>query len=128
MKIRLIVFAILSTIVLSNCKKEDKCVKYIQAYVISTNTPLTGEINKDIMIDVSFGCFNGCGQFGSFEEDKQGKTLTIKVIAKYEGCICTQNAPIRQTTYTFNTAEKGIYYLKFLENDNSYLTDTLIIQ
>lgn len=128
MKIRLIIFAILTTIFLSNCKQDDECVEYKQAPVTLTNTPLTGEINKDILIDVSFGCFNGCGQFGSFEEDKQGNTLIIKVIAKYQGCTCTHDVPIRQTTYTFNTAEKGTYYLKFLKNDNNYLTDTLIIQ
>ena len=121
---------VITAVILTSCMKdnEDECIEYKQAPVTLTNTPSTGQINSDILINVSFGCINGCGQFGSFEETCQGNTLTIKVIAKYEGCICTQEAPIRQTTYTFSTAEQGTYYLKFLQNNNNYLTDTLIIQ
>lgn len=72
--------------------------------------------------------FNGCGQFGSFTENKQGKTITLGVIAKYEGCICTEIAPILNEIYTFKTIEQGTYYLKFLQKDNNYLVDTLVIQ
>jgi len=113
---------------LSNCKKDDKCIDYKQAPVTATNTPATGIVNQDIAINVSFGCTNGCGQFGKLEETTQGNIRTIKITAKYEGCTCIMIAPILQTTYKFRTSNSGTYYLKFLQNDNVYLIDTLTIQ
>lgn len=124
---RIIIYSLSIIFILSSCKNEE-CVEYRQSPVTSTNSPTIGEVNKEIPIYVSFGCFNGCGQFHSFEENKQGNTITIKVNAKYEGCTCTQDLPIRQTTYKFKTSEKGIFYLKFLQDDNNYLINTIIVQ
>ena len=128
MKIKIIFIAVLTIFVFTQCDKDEKCIEYHQAAITMTNTPTLGEVNKEIPIIISFGCFNGCGQFDSFEESKQGNVLIINVIAKYEGCACTQDAPTKQATYLFETSEQGVYYLKFKQNDNNYLIDTLIIE
>ncbi|MBS1752883.1 MAG: hypothetical protein R2765_12490 [Ferruginibacter sp.] len=107
---------------------DNKCLSYTQAPVTKVEGPNTGNVNQDINLIVSFGCFNGCGQFGKFEQTSDGDTTTINVIAKYEGCICTQDAPIRQTTYKFKATQPGIYFLKFLQTEKAYLTDTIQIQ
>lgn len=56
MRIQLLIIVILTTLALTNCKREDKCIEYQEAFVIDTNTPSTGQINQDIPIRVSFGC------------------------------------------------------------------------
>ena len=85
-------------------------------------------VNQEIILTVSFGCYSGCGQFGNFNEVISGNTTTISVNAKYEGCICTQDAPIRQTTYKFKKSQTGTFDLKFLQTENTYLTHTIIVQ
>lgn len=61
------------------------------------------------LFNVAFRVTNGCGQFYSFEQT----TATIQLIAKYEGCICTENTPLRKIAYTFNPTVPSTYTLKF---------------
>ncbi len=113
----------------AGCKKrEDSCISYIQASVSKIESPSQGNINQDIDLTVYFGCSNGCGQFGSFSETSSDFERTIIVTAKYEGCICTQDVPTRKTIYKFKTSQPGVYYLKFWQQNNVYLVDTLNIQ
>ena len=122
---------VFSILVLSSCNKtqdDNKCLSYIKAPVIKVEGPNTGLVNQDINLTVSFGCFNGCGQFENFEQTSNGDTTTINVIAKYEGCLCTQDVPIRQATYKFKVTQTGTYYLKFLQTGKTYLTDTIRVQ
>lgn len=124
----LVVFA---TIILSGCKKtqhDKECLSYTKAPVIKIEGLNTGLVNQDISLTVYFGCFSGCGQFGKFEQTSNGNTTTINVIAKYQGCICTQDAPIRQTIYNFKGSQPGTYYLKFFQTENAYLTYMLTVQ
>lgn len=119
------------SVCLLSCDKtqdDNKCLSYTQAPVTKIEGPNTGNVNQDINLIVSFGCFNGCGQFGKFEQTSKDDTTTINVIAKYEGCICTQDAPIRQTTYKFKATKSGTYFLKFLQTEKAYLTYTIQIQ
>ena len=127
MKVHQIILAILTVFMLSSCNK-DNCIEHKQSPVVFTNTPATAEKNKSIPINVSFQCYNGCGQFDAFEESVLGDTLKIKVIAKHEGCVCTENLPLREAVYSFQRAESGTYFLKFLKTDNTYLTDTIVVQ
>lgn len=75
---------------------------------------------------VMFHCSNGCGNFDSFQETVNGNTRTIKVLAKYEGCICTQDIPERNGVYIFNPTVAGTYTLKFDKGDGTYITETVV--
>ena len=122
---------VFSIIILLSCNKtqdNDQCLSYIKASIIKVEGPNKGTVNQEINFTVSFGCSNGCGQFGNFEQTSDNDTTTINVIAKYEGCNCTLDAPIRQTIYKFKATQTGTYYLKFWQTDKSYLLDSLIIQ
>ena len=121
----------LSMLVSLNCTKKEnnsKCLSYEIGPVTNVGGPATGFVNQDIFLLISFGCYNGCGQFGYFEQSFNGNTAIINVIAKYQGCICTQDTPIRQTIYKFRAAQPGTYYLKFLKTTGNYLIDTITIQ
>ena len=56
---------------------------------------------------------NGCGEFGRFIESGNGLTKSIEIEAKYEGLICTQDLPIRQTIYEFTPNSSGVYVFRF---------------
>lgn len=124
------VFFFFLIITLFGCDKtpDEKCVSFAKAPVTRIDGANAALINQEIILTVSFSCNNGCGQFGNFDEIISGNTSTITVIAKYVGCICTQDLPIRQTIYKFKRSQPGTYDLKFLQTDNIYLTHTIIVQ
>lgn len=93
--------------------------------IVGSNTAL---VNQEVDLTISFGCTNGCGQFGNFEETTSGNTSTIKINAKYEGCICTKDAPTRTISYKFKKMQPGTYELKFYQSDNLYVTHTITVQ
>lgn len=123
---------ILSTLflVVFSCSKEEpenKCIENRIAYVTSINSPSSGTVNENINIEVSYGVNNGCGNFGKFIETGSGNTKIIEVEARYEGCICTMDAPIRKTNYVFKTQISGNYILKFKSSSTEYITVNLAI-
>jgi len=120
-----------SILVSLNCNKKynnSTCLSYRAGTVTKVDGPNTGSINQEIFLLVSFSCTSDCGDFGYFEQSANGNTTTINVIAKYEGCLCTQNIPTRQTTYKFNATQTGTYYLKFFKTTGNYLIDTITIR
>ncbi|MCJ7756680.1 MAG: hypothetical protein MUP24_00930 [Gillisia sp.] len=129
MKKYIITLSILLTINIS-CSENDKndCVENKLAYVTSVNSPSNGVINEITNIEVDFGVNNGCGQFGEFIETENGNVKIIEINARYEGCICTQDAPIRTVNYEFITQIPGNYELRFKSNDTDFITVNLLIE
>ena len=127
---QLLFFACLLIVLLGCARKQvaNNCLFYTKAPVTKIEGATTVLVGQEIDLTVSFGCSNGCGQFDNFEENISGNTTIINVIAKYEGCICTEIAPTLKTSYTFKKSQTGTYELKFLKDDNSYLTHTIIVQ
>lgn len=122
---------VLLVVLLSGCKKQqgnEKCLSYTKAPVTGINGPNTATVNQEINLTVAFTCFNGCGQFGNFEDITTGNTSLITVNAKYEGCICTQDVPTRKFTFKFKRSQPGNYDLKFLQTENTYLSHTVVVQ
>ncbi len=118
-------------ILLLGCNKKhdnEKCLSYTKAPVTKIEGAVSALVNQEVDLTVSFGCFSECGQFGNFEEIITGNTITFDVNAKYEGCICTADAPTRQTLYKFKRSQPGTYELKFLVSTNNYLTHTITVQ
>jgi hypothetical protein len=119
------------TITLLGCTKKNvdkECISFSKAPVTKVEGANTALVNQEISLKVSFGCFNGCGQFGNFDETITGNVTSISVNAKYEGCICTQDAPIRQIMYKFKKSQAGTFDLRFLKTENTYITHTIVVQ
>lgn len=104
------------------------CLSFTKSPVTKVEGPVNALVNQDVILTVSFQCFNGCGQFGNFDQVHSGNTTTVSVTAKYEGCVCTQDIPIRQITYKFRQSQTGTFEIKFLQTGNTYLTHTINVQ
>jgi hypothetical protein len=89
------------------------CTRFTEAAVVKVNGPSTAEVNTEVTLNVDYGVINGCGGFGRFEITESDFNYSITLIAKYEGCLCTANAPILKTTYKFKPSKAGVYYFKF---------------
>lgn len=127
MKPKLIPILLLLLIFSCSKEQENNCIENRIAYASSINSPSTGTINENINIEVSFGVNNGCGNFGKFIETQNGNMKTIEVEARYEGCICTMDAPTRKTNYVFKTQNSGNYILKFKSSETEFITANLTI-
>ena len=110
----------------SESQTPNECVSFVESGVEAVALiPTVDMIGATFKVD--FGISNGCGKFNKFVETINGNTRTIKVIAKYEGCICTQDASIKSTNYVFTTSTTGTYTLKFQKADGTFFTETVVI-
>jgi hypothetical protein len=127
MKLSLIILcATLSAGCVKKCS--EPCEHYAKTDVFEVEGPDTATIKQDIDFQVSFIVYNGCGQFGQFQESTSGNTTTVEVIALYAGCFCTHDIPRRQTTFTFNKEQPGTYYLQFRASATTFIRDTITIR
>lgn len=110
-----------------DCKDDNNnCITFepagIETVVEKPNADAIGRL-----FDVAFRVKNGCGNFGSFEETTEGSVTTIEVIARYEGCICTEISPLLETVYIFNQTTPGTYTLQFKKSEGTFISQTVVI-
>lgn len=108
-------------------ENEEECMSTQMVNVTSVEATNTGMVNEKINIAVNFQVYNGCGNFSKFIETKNGNNVTIEVEAKYIGCICTQDAPIRTVNYEFSASIAGNYELHFKSSATEFITVNLTI-
>jgi len=113
----------------SACHKTqvNPCLVYMTAQVTKVTGANSVSVNQEIDLTVFYYMNNGCGQFQGLEATSAGNTTIIDLNAKYEGCACTDVLLGGQTIYKFRAANPGLYYLKFLQPDKTYFTDTITV-
>ncbi|MDR6967785.1 hypothetical protein J2X31_001797 [Flavobacterium arsenatis] len=119
-----IFLALIAFTFLGSCASDDNaanCLSYSEAYVDTVASIETADA-AGFLYKVNFFVGNGCGGFGSFEETVDGNTITIKLIAKFEGCICTEAIEQRDAVYSFIPPASGTYTLKFKDSENTFIT------
>lgn len=107
-------------------KTPNDCLSFVQAGTEAVSLiPIIDMIGATYKVD--FPISNGCGKFNKFEETINGNARIIKVITKYEGCICTQDYSIQSANYIFTSAIPGTYILKFQKSDGTFFIETVVI-
>lgn len=122
-------FFISISIILNACsdsKTPNECVSFVETGIVQVALIPTAD-KMGAVYKVDFPISNGCGKFNKFEETINGNTRIIKVIAKYEGCICTQDFSIKSANYVFTSSVPGTYTLKFLKADGTFFIETVVI-
>lgn len=120
--------AILIFTAFASCNKEKQksnCVGYTSAIVTNVVAPDSVAVNQETDIIISHYLTDGCGKNEGLEATSNGSTTIIRIKAKYEGCICTQVILSGQSIYKFKKGQAGVYYLKFLQPNNTFLSDTI---
>lgn len=103
------------------------CTRFAEAAVVKVSGPATTQVNAEVILNVDYGVINGCGGFGRFETSETDFNYHITLIAKYEGCLCTANAPTLKTTYSFKPTQTGVYYFKFKKGNLQPVVHQLIV-
>lgn len=129
-KLRILMMFLSIIVLILSCKSDDneeQCISNTTEYVTSVNSPETGTVGETIIIKVDFVVYNGCGGFGKFIETGEGKSINIEIEARYEGCICTQDVPVRTVNYEFTPSRTGEFELNFKSSPTEFITITLDI-
>ena len=119
--------AVLSLVSCKKGKEGNECVSYTSAQVTKVDGPNSVSVNQEIDLSVYYYLSNGCGRFQTIETNTTGNTSIIDLKAKYEGCICTDILLSGQIIYKFKAQQVGVYFLKFLQPNKSYLIDTITV-
>ena len=125
-----IFLALISFALLISCASDDNgsdnCLSYSEAYV-DTVEAIENADAVGFLFKVNFIVMNGCGGFGSFEQTT-GNTVTVNVIAKYEGCVCTEALEVHDAVYSFNPTAPGTYTLRFRTSEDTFITETVTLE
>lgn len=132
MKKEVIIFlgSIIVLLSLMSCDREihgGDCISYTTAQVTEVVGPDSALVNQEIELVIFYYLANGCGRFESLEETTSGKTTSISLKASYRGCVCATVVLNGQTSYKFKASQAGVYYVRFLQPNQTYLTDTIIV-
>ncbi|AWH85955.1 hypothetical protein HYN59_12930 [Flavobacterium album] len=89
--------------------------------------PTTTTINTPITLNVTFRVANSCGTFNRFVETTTFPK-NIVALVDYSGCQCTDTPTASLTKpYTFTATAAGTYELRFLQENNLYITRTITV-
>ena len=97
--------------------------------VTKVEGPNTGIINQATSLTVYYPTSSGCDIFDKFEQSTQGNVISVKAFGHTESnSFCTQVALERTVIFNFQPNSKGVFEIRFIKRDNSYLTHNLIIK
>jgi|GEM_PF-3461417 len=113
------------------CKKDGD--EYTQSFhhdVTSVTGPTTVSVNTAVTLTVTYPYSNGCDYVERFEETKDGKTITLKAMSKpvLVNTVCTQDVGTRTIEYKFTPSSTGVYELKFLKTNGTFVTHNVTVQ
>ena len=125
----ILIFFVITILIFSNCSKrqEKVCLSRTTARVTNVSGPNNVLVNQETDLTVKYYLDNGCGIFEGLESTSNDYNIKISLIAKYEGCVCTDNLLGGQIIYKFKPLKTGVYYLNFLQPNKTYFSDTITV-
>jgi hypothetical protein len=104
-----------------------QCFNQAAMTTLSVTGPTETTINTPITLQVTFRVANSCGNFNRFME---GTAFPKNVVAlvDYAGCDCEPTPQASQTKpYVFKATTAGTYELKFLQENNLFISKTITV-
>jgi len=135
------VFVLAAMAIFSSCNKHEEnfkkpdenlmCPDSNISKVLKVEGPISIEINKELILKVSYQAHNGCVGLCKFSELINGNTTQITALTserKSEGLACIQVILTNTTDYKFIRSTPGNYVLKFYQSDNTFITHNVTVK
>ncbi len=124
----LLVFGLfLAAVSLSQCSVDGSCYQQMEVPVIRFEMPDSIPLDSTATIQVVYVTYSPCSKLNNLKVYQQADTLSIHVIADYDGCDCTGVIPDSVVTYKFVPAAARNYIFRAWKFDNTILQDTLLV-
>ena len=117
----------LATVTLTQCSLDGSCYQQMEVPVIRFEMPDSISLDSTAAIHVVYVTYSPCSKLSSLKVYQQADTLSIHVIADYDGCDCSGIIPDSVVTYQFVPAAERNYIFRAWKFDNTILQDTLLV-
>ena len=125
---RLFLFALFTSLIISCNKNNDSEITLLHWTVIKVEGPATGNVNQPVALTVYWPYGSGsCDVLDKFEETKEGNIIYIKAYGHIKGGVCTADAGIKTKIYNFLSASAGTFELRFVNSDNTFISHIIVI-
>jgi hypothetical protein len=113
----------------TSCSDDDNTPSAVTktSLVSKVEGAVTGDINVEVPLTVTFSVDNNCGSYNKFIETAAANTKTIEVESKYEGTDCGTTPTSKTAVYKFKSTTVGTYNLKFKKTATEFVTHTIVI-
>ena len=113
----------------TSCSDDDNTPNAVTktSLVSKVEGAVTGDINVEVPLTVTFSVDNNCGSYNKFIETAAANTKTIEVESKYEGTDCGTTPISKTAVYKFKSTTVGTYNLKFKKTATEFVTHTIVI-
>jgi hypothetical protein len=122
--------AALGVLTLTSClsPQAPTCSYSSYAPIVSAIGPRTVAVNQPAVFALDYVLGADCGTFSSITAVPNGNVQQIGVMGFYNGCACNTTTTVSTTSYQFQATTPGTYYLQFLTANNTFITDTVVVQ
>lgn len=121
----LVFFLFLAAALFSQCSLEGNCYQQLEVPVIRFEMPDSIPLDSTATIKVVYVTYSGCSKLNGLQAHLQGDTISLHVIADYDGCVCPDYLPDSIATYHFIPGAARNYIFRAWKYNNTILQDTL---
>jgi hypothetical protein len=113
------------TAILNNCKLEGDCFNQLEVPVVRIELPDSVAKDSAATIIVIYATYSNCSKLNTIYTPWNADTMSIHVIADYQGCTCPDNLPDSIATIKYKPSAVRNYILRAIKYDGTILQDTL---
>jgi hypothetical protein len=121
--------AALSAISLTSClaSQEPTCSSTGYVPIVSAIGPKTATLAQPAVFVLSYTLGTDCATFADVVAVPNGNMMQVGVTSSVNGCACNVTTTVSRTSYQFQPTKTGTYYLQFLTANNTFITDTVVV-
>jgi hypothetical protein len=121
--------AALTALSLTSCLSgsEPTCNSSGYVPIVKIIGPKTATLAQPAVFTLSYTLGNDCTKLTNVEAVPSGNTTQVGLAATSTGCACNATTNVSQTSYQFQPTKAGTYYIQFLTTNNSFITDTVVV-
>ncbi len=113
------------TLILNNCKLEGDCFNQLEVPVMRLEIPDSIAKDSTAIIKVIYATYSNCSKLNTITTPCNADTMSIHVIADYDGCTCPDILPDSIATIKYKPSAVRNYILRAIKYDGTILQDTL---
>ncbi|PKP08779.1 MAG: hypothetical protein CVU09_14600 [Bacteroidetes bacterium HGW-Bacteroidetes-4] len=118
---------LLATVLFSQCSLDANCYQQMEVPVIRFEMPDSIPLDSTATIQVVYVTYGPCSILNDLKVYQLADTLSIHVMADYDGCDCPGVIPDSVVTYQFVPTAARNYIFRAWKYNNTILQDTLLV-
>ncbi|HAM97488.1 MAG TPA: hypothetical protein DCQ26_02650 [Marinilabiliales bacterium] len=124
-KYLLFVLPLTLLILAQSCSLDGTCYNQLEVPVKRFEMPDSVAKDSVAIIKVVYLVYNNCSKLNNVYKPSEGDTISVHIVADYNGCTCPDVLPDSVATIGFTPKAVRDYIFRAIKYDNTILQDTL---